>query len=158
MNCREFHDHMLDLAAGIPAAEAREHAAACSGCAAQLASWRQTMSLLDEWREPADVSPYFFTRLRARLREDEERQMPAAGWLNWFRKPGLALSMMLLMVLSIGLFQGGWHVDHASNNATAQVKVPYKPGTAVTDLQYLDKNHQLLADFDLLDNGQTNQN
>jgi hypothetical protein len=157
MNCREFHDHVLDLAAGTPVPEARAHATACSGCAAQLASLTETMSVLDEWQAPSDISPYFFTRLRARLREDEGRRTQAAGWLNWFRKPGLAISMMLLMVLSIGMFQGGWRVDHASNT-TAHLKVPFRPGTAVTDLQYLDKNHELLADFDLLDDVQPNQN
>jgi hypothetical protein len=29
--------------------------------------------------------------------------------------------------------------------------VALKPGTAVGDLQYLEKNHDLLADFELLD-------
>jgi anti-sigma factor RsiW len=145
MNCKEFHDQLLDLASGTAAPEAQAHAVACSACAAQLASLRQTMSLLDEWSAPADVSPYFMTRLRARVREEAE----PVGWLAWFRKPALAVAMTVLMVLSIGLFQGGWHSDNRAGKP--DVRAQLKPGTPVGDLQYLDRNHDLLADFEMLD-------
>ncbi len=145
MNCKQCHDHLLDLASGTEVSEARAHVAACSACATQLASLQRTMSLLDEWSAPADVSPFFMTRLQARVREEGSRE--AAGWLSWFRKPGLAVAMTLLMVLSIGLFQGGWQNEKKANEVHAQLK----PGTPVADLQYLDKNHEVLADFELLD-------
>ena len=30
----------------------------------------KTMALLDEWKAPEDTSPYFMTRLKARMREE----------------------------------------------------------------------------------------
>ena len=48
MNCNEFREHVVDLAASGTPSEARAHADACTGCAAELDSFRQTMSMLDE--------------------------------------------------------------------------------------------------------------
>jgi anti-sigma factor RsiW len=146
MTCNQIREHLLDLTVGEPGpGEVRDHLAACSSCAAQLASLRQTMALLDEWKAPADLSPYFMTRLRARVREEQARP---AGWLAWLRKPALAVTMMVLMVASISLFQGSRDVKDNGNN---RASVGLMPGTAVGDLQYLDRNHDLLADFDMLD-------
>lgn len=142
MNCKDFRDRLIDMAMTpeIPA-EARAHADACAGCAAELASFRKTMGLLDEWAAPADTGPYFMTRLRARMREEEA---PARGWLTWFRNPALAVAMMVIMVLSIGLMQLG-------SPSGAKEQVTAAKGTLVGDLQYLDKQHDLLADFEMLD-------
>lgn len=146
MNCKEFRDHLLDLAAADPRdAGLREHLRACGDCAAELASLRQTMALLDEWKAPQDTSPYFYTRLRARMRD----QAPATSWLEWLRKPALALTMAGLVVVSISLFQGGRDLNSASS--TEVTRIAARPGTAVGDLQDLDKNHDLLANFELLD-------
>ncbi len=142
MNCNEFREQIMDLVTAEGPSEARAHADACGNCAAELASMRQTMALLDEWTAPADTSPYFMTRLRARMHE--EQAAPARGWLGWFRNPALAVAMMLIMVLSIGLMRLG--TPSESNPPAVAAK-----GTPVGDLQYLDKNHDLLADLDMLD-------
>lgn len=153
MNCKEFHELVLDVATNGAPAEASAHADACAGCAAELNSLRQTMAVMDDWTAPADTSPYFMTRLRARMHEEEPA--PARGWLQWFRNPAVAVAMMLLMVLSVSLFRSG-NVDSNSSPAkdaqtlSAMAKV-VKPGSAVGDLVDLDKNHDLLTDFDLLD-------
>ena len=142
MTCKDFRDHLIDLATSHEGpAEARAHADACAGCAAELAAFRQTMAALDEWAAPADTSPYFMTRLRARLGEE---QAPARGWLSWFRNPALAVAMTVIMVLSIGLMRLG-------SPSEAKPPVIAAKGTPVGDLQYLDKNHDLLADFEMLD-------
>lgn len=142
MNCNEFRENLMDLVTSNEGpAEARAHADACGACAAELASFRQTMAMLDEWTAPADTSPYFMTRLRARMREEEA---PARGWLSWFRRPAFAVALMLLMVLSVTVYRTG-------TSHTQQQVVAATPGTAVGDLSNLDKNHDLLADFDLLD-------
>ncbi len=152
MKCHQFHESIIDLATADPGpGELQDHLRACTSCSAELKSLRETMSLLDEWQAPADTNPYFMTRLRARIREEEQAR-PAAGWLAWFRKPVLAVSMMVLMVISIGLFQGSWHVqDNRKNGGSENKTATLKPGTPVGDLQYLEKNHDLLADFDMLD-------
>src|SRR3954468_18907768 len=143
MTCNQFRDQLIDLATMQESpAEARVHADACAGCAAELASFRQTMAMMDEWAAPADVSPYFMTRLRARMNEE---QAPARAWLGWFRNPAVAVPMMLIIVVSIGLMRLGSPQDAAKSPVVAA------KGTPVGDLQYLDKNHDLLADFEMLD-------
>ena len=146
MTCNDFREQLMDLVTAAEApSEARAHADACGSCAAELASMRQTMTLLDEWAAPADTSPYFMTRLRARMREEQAE--PARGWLGWFRNPALAVAMMLIMVLSIGLLRLGSPSEPNEGNG----RVVAAKGTPVGDLQYLDKNHDVLADLDVLD-------
>lgn len=152
MNCKDMGDRLLDLASGTGAdAETEQHLQKCNACAEKLASLVQTMSLLDEWQTP-EPSPYFDTRLQARLREDAAKSAKS-GWLAWFRKPALALSLAGLMAvgatfvgLRIGQKPAPWNV---ANKSVVIVDAP--PGTAVADLQNLDKNHDLLANFDMLD-------
>lgn len=147
MNCKEMGDRLLDLASGIPGdAETAQHLQACDACAEKLASLAQTMSLLDEWQTP-EPRPYFDTRLHARLREEAAK--PAAGWLGWFRKPALALSMAGLMAIGVTLV--GLHAGNQTQQPNNVVFVDARPGSAIADLESLDKNHDLLANFDLLD-------
>jgi predicted anti-sigma-YlaC factor YlaD len=154
MTCKEIRELMPDLAAGLSAANpgVEEHVHSCSGCAGELEEFRKTMVLLDEWTAP-EPSPYFDTRLRARLREE----MAAApkGWMAWFRKPALAVSLAVLMVLSISLFRTDSDLHPGSKGQMAQMA---EPGTAVGDLQALDKNSEIYTDFDLLDDLQVQQN
>jgi predicted anti-sigma-YlaC factor YlaD len=148
MKCNEVCELMPDLAAGLDAVtpEVSKHIESCSGCAEKLNEFRQTMALLDEWQAP-EPSPYFDVRLRARLREESARQ--SSSWWQWVRKPALAVSLAVLMVMSITLFRtdAGWN-HPMSDGATATLA---EPGTAVGDLQALDRNHELYSDFELLD-------
>src|SRR5947209_9739769 len=100
MKCNEIRELMPDLAAGLNAvtAEMNIHLDSCAECAGKLEAFRQTMSLLDEWHAP-EPSPYFDIRLRARLREELQKQ--ASGFLQWW--PALAISFAVLMVASVTL-------------------------------------------------------
>ena len=141
MQCSEFRDHLFDVVAGEPVApEVKAHLAACPACESEISSMHKTMALLDEWKAPEDTSPYFMTRLKARMREEATRET-APGWLSWFRKPALAVSMAVLLVMSIALFQGGGK----SNNG------PKGTVSAVNDVQYLDKNSDVLQNLEMLD-------
>ena len=144
MDCKETGEQLLDVAAGEAAAPAlQQHLASCAACAGRLQGLRQTLTLLDEWQAP-EPSPYFDTRLHARLRE--EAAAPARGLLQWLRKPVLAAAMAVLMTAGLlSLYHSRPLVESAT------VAVPAEPGTAVGDLQELEKNHDLFANFDLLD-------
>lgn len=149
MKCNEIREMMPDLAAGMSAAmpEVTLHVESCAECAGKLEALRQTMALLDEWQAP-EPSPYFDVRLRARLRE--ETAVQTAGWMQWLRRPALAVALAVLMVASVTLLHFNNRITDVSGTtqgAMAQVQ----PGTAVGDLQALDKNHDLYADFDVLD-------
>jgi len=149
MNCNEIRERMPDVAAGFaqPTADEEKHFATCAACAEQLKAMRATMALLEEWQAP-EPSPYFDVRLQARLREEMAR--PRAGWLQWFRRPVLAAALTVLMGVGVGLLftRGGTPIVDGpiSDNFG-----PAEPGTAVSDLQALDKNHDLYSDFELLD-------
>jgi hypothetical protein len=148
MTCNEIRERMPDVAAGLsPAgAEENQHLASCSGCAGQLEEFRRTMALLDEWQAP-EPSPYFDVRLQARLREEIAK--PQVSWMQWFRRPALASALTLVMALGVGLFFMRGDGRYRPNDV-ASVEMA-TPGTAVSDLQSLEKNHDLYSDFDLLD-------
>jgi hypothetical protein len=158
MKCEEIREVMPDLASGLMEVtpEMGGHLAECGACAGKMEEFRQTMALLDEWKAP-EPSPYFDVRLQARLRE--EMAKPQAGWLTWFRRPVLAASLTVLMGIGVGLFfTKGGGVYNSGNNIVADSQVQAEPGTAVSDLQALEKNHDLYSDFDLLDDLEVQQN
>jgi predicted anti-sigma-YlaC factor YlaD len=138
MKCNEIRELLPDLAAGVTAAgtEVNEHLRGCAGCAETLAEFRNTMALLDEWQAP-EPSPYFDTRLKARLREESAKR--SVGWLAWFRRPVVAVSMAAVLVAGTTV---------VLERKGTQTPAPVAPGTAVSDLQVLDVNHDVLSDSD----------
>ena len=144
MTCKEAREYMLDAALENRSAGLREHLGACASCAQEFESMRQTMALLDQWEAP-EPSPYFDSRLRARLREaaDEPR-----SWFAWLRKPAIAFALAVLMVVSITIFRiGPDHSEIAKNGKQPVVTT----GTAVSDLQELERDGDMYANFDMLD-------
>jgi hypothetical protein len=140
---------MLDVAAGLSEAapEEKKHLAGCDACAGKLEEFRQSMALLDEWRAP-ESSPYFDVRLQARLRE--EMAKPETGLRHWFRRPVLAAALTLVLAVGVGsYFARGGRIYHTGGND--RIVQQLQPGTAVSDLQALDRNHELYSDFELLD-------
>jgi anti-sigma factor RsiW len=152
MKCQEIREKMPELAAGQNAAMpgVEQHLQSCAECGARLQEFRQMMALLDEWQAP-EPSPYFDVRLQARLREEMAKPQ-RLGWLQWLRKPALAVSLAVVMVMGITLFRGDGNSRRPLDAASIQ------PGTAVGDLQALDKNHDIYSDFDLLDDLEVQQN
>jgi anti-sigma-K factor RskA len=158
MNCHQIRELLPDIttSAGMGAAtpEVENHIASCAACAAHLREFQKTMALLDEWQAP-EPSPYFDTRFEARLREEMAR--PAAGWLGWLRRPAWAMSaagVVLAGALAVGIGIGGRSYIYVSETMATMppsLSVPVQPGTAVGDLQALQRNDELYADFDVLD-------
>src|SRR3954462_5630704 len=150
MKCEEIRGRMPDVAAGLSQLTTDEgnHLATCRACTGQLKAMGATMALLDEWQAP-EPSPYFDVRLQARLREEISKQQ--AGWLQWFRRPVLAAALTVVMGVGIGVFftRTGKYKNVTSARNAANIPTP--PGSAVSDLQTLDKNHEMYSDFELLD-------
>jgi hypothetical protein len=149
MKCEEIREMMPDLASGLVEVtpEVGGHLAGCGVCAGKLEEFQRTMALLDQWQAP-EPSPYFDVRLQARLRE--EMVKPHAGWAAWFRRPVLAAALTVLMAVGIGLFLQNDSGNKRANNVVA-INEATTPGTAVSDLQALEKNQDLYSNFDLLD-------
>ena len=161
MNCNQIRELLPDLAAGMDAGtmqpEVERHITSCSDCAAHLRDFQKTMALLDEWQAP-EPSPYFDTRLQARLSEERREEMarPATGWLNWFawlRRPAWAMSLAAVIFAGALVVGGRSYISQPETIATKppSLGLPVQPGTAVGDLQALDRNDDLYADFDVLD-------
>jgi len=108
------------------------------------------MALLDEWQAP-EPSSYFDVRLQARLREEIAK--PQASWLAWLRRPVLAAALTVLIGVGGGLFflENSGFYNSGGEMAEIGSQVQAEPGTAVSDLQALEKNHDLYSNFELLD-------
>ena len=145
MSCNELRDQLVNVACGTEAsAEVSKHVENCAACATTLNELRKTMALLDEWKAP-EPTPYFDVRFQARIRE--EQQKARASWLDWFRKPALGAAAALLVAAAVGLMQ-----THDAGLTPKPASIPqYVAGTASGDLQFLDKNSDVLQDFDALD-------
>ncbi len=144
MTCKEAREYLLDAAPENAAAGLDEHLRACASCAQERESMRQTMALLDEWEAP-EPSPYFDSRLRARVREAAAEPR---NWLGWLRKPAIAFALAVLMVVSIMIFRNA--PDHELATKTNPPNV-VQTGTAIGDLQELEHDGDMYANFDMLD-------
>lgn len=171
MKCEEVREQFVESVAsssGVKSPEATAHLASCGECSQALKSFESTMALLDEWRAP-EPSPYFQTRFRAKLAElkAEEAAHPAwSGFLGWLRRPAFGMPvwrpmaagvLALAMAVGIGLMQN--QKGQQGNMAVIQGQ----KGTAVSDLQILERNQDMFSDFDVLDdlpavNGAESQN
>ena len=145
MNCNQVKENLFDaMEPGTPEAT---HVQSCAQCAAEMKQLEETMALMDEWKVP-EPSTYFNTRLRARLAEVRREEAAPQGFWSWLRSPAL---LRPALVAAMGLaFVVGMNFYQPKPNDKANPVVAAK-GTAVADLQALDKNEDLYADFDLLD-------
>ena len=160
MNCNQIRELLPDIitSAGMDAAtmqpEVSDHIASCNDCATHLRDLQKTMALLDEWQAP-EPSPYFDTRLQARLREERSEEMarPHAGWLSWLLRPAWAMSLAAVIFAGALVVGNKSYISQTEAIATKppSLGLPVEPGTAVGDLQALDRNDDLYADFDVLD-------
>src|SRR5437763_998943 len=141
MNCNDVRENLIELLAPGPAdAAITAHVKECSACSQELDGLRKTMALLDEWEAP-EASPYFLTRLQAHVREakevKDERNYAAQGWLAWLRRPIMAVSLAAILA-------GGAVFYQLRLPPTIPGPVgPPPAGTAVGDLEALEKNHDL---------------
>ncbi|MGA3264768.1 MAG: hypothetical protein ABSC47_12075 [Terracidiphilus sp.] len=136
-------------------AKVRAHVDACEHCRAELKELRATMALLDTWEGP-EPSPYFMTRLDARLRE--QREAEPTGWFELLRarfvygpqthvRPLAAMALTVVLLIGGGAYLGITEWDQPANS----------PGQAVVhDLQTLDSNAQLLDQLETLSSSNEN--
>lgn len=141
--CKNVKENLMDaLAEEQMAPEVLAHLRECAACSAELDGLRKTMSLLDQWEVP-EPSPYFLTRVKAHARDEQQKDTAHAGPLAWFRRPVLAATFAAVLaaggvVLRLSVFQ-------SEAPATPQT------GTAVADIEQLDKNADVLVNTDLID-------
>jgi hypothetical protein len=152
-----MEDKLADMLLDPQAAPAKvqSHVAACDGCRARLEELKATMNVMDAWQAP-EPSPYFMTRLGARMRE--EREAAPSGWFagavaNLRARiaygSGLHVRPLAAMALSVMLLVGGG----AYLGVTDLMQPPQQPtqnAAVVHDLQTLDNNAQVLDQLEAL--------
>lgn len=149
--CTVIEPELADLLLAPESVPAKvtSHVAGCPSCARQLSELRATMALMDAWEAP-EPSPYFLTRLGARL--DEERQAEPAGWFERLRdrlaygsqfhaRPIAALALTVVLLVGGGSYLG--FTNWEQPKAPAQTAV-------VHDLQVLDNNDQILDQMETI--------
>lgn len=151
-SCRKMNAKLADLLLEPENAstEAREHVAECEDCRREVEELKAAMRLMDAWTAP-EPSPYFFTRLNARMREEREAQ--PAGWLSRMRSrftygPRVHARPLAAMALTVMLLVGGGTYLSLSN--LMQPPVQASNAAVVHDLQTLDNNAQVLDTLESL--------
>jgi hypothetical protein len=151
----ELANLLLDPAAAP--AKVRVHVEQCVSCQGELAELQATMALLDTWESP-EPSPYFLTRLDARMRE--ERQAEPEGWFARLRDrltfgPSMHVRPLAAMAMAVVLLVGGG--AYLGINDMDQTAATIGQPAVVHDLQTLDNNAQLLDQMEAMstapDNG-----
>ena len=155
-NCKMVDEKLADLlldAHAVPA-KVKAHVAECTDCQDELQKLQATMQLLDTWEAP-EPSPYFLTRLGAKMRE--ERQAAPAGWLargvariraTITYGPGLHVRPLAAMALTVMLLLGGG--TYLGVTDWMQPVQPTPLAATVHDPQVLDSNAQVLDQMESL--------
>jgi anti-sigma factor RsiW len=144
--CRSnMADLLLDSEYAATYAELSAHLTDCAGCRTELEELRATMAFLDEYAAP-EPSPYFDTRLHARLREVQAKS-PEGFFSRWKsfllfstgRKFQPAIAAALALVLVLGGGGTFWQMYDGHTNTSQHVPVA---SATVNDLTILDNNAQ----------------
>jgi hypothetical protein len=156
-NCGAMEEKLVDMLLdprSVPA-KVQDHVAKCGECRSKLSELQATMRLMDDWKAP-EPSPYFMTRLGARMRE--EREAAPAGWFaatiarlragiaygsGFHARPLAAMALSVMLLIGGGAYVGvnlmGSSDQHPTQNAAV-----------VHDLQTLDNNAQVLDQLEAL--------
>jgi hypothetical protein len=155
-NCAGMDEKLADLLLDPDAApaEVAAHVAECDKCHRELDELRATMGLLEGWEAP-EPSPYFMTRLGARL--SEERAAAPAGWFERLQArlllgPQMHVRPLAAMALTGVLVLGGGAYLGVTN--WEQPAVPQGQAAVVHDLQTLDSNAELLDQLESISNNE----
>jgi anti-sigma factor RsiW len=150
--CTAMETKLADMLLDPEAAPAKvkAHVAECDSCRKELEEMRATMAAMDAWSVP-EPSPYFMTRLGARMRE--EREAPPQSWLQRLRArfmygPPMHARPLAAMALTVMLLVGGGAYLGVTN--IEQPQPPDRDAAVVRDLQTLDSNAQVLDQLEAI--------
>lgn len=161
MTCEKIQPFLADMLFDPAGAsvDARQHLRDCASCESEWKELQKTIQLLDAWQVP-EPSPYFGTRLSARIRE--RREAGSATWLERLRmrllfgnnlnlRPVMAGGFAFLLIVT-----GGSYAGFESLNRT--VPPSQAVSATVKDLELLDSNAQTLQQLAAFDDPGLNGN
>ena len=154
--CEQIREQFLD---GL-SADAKAHLDECAECSRAWIAYEQTMKTLDAWTAP-EPSPYFQTRLRARLEEIKaEEAARAHGFLAVLRhqwmgipvwRPAAVVTLAIALVFGLNLADMTGVNGGSTNQTVANQSQQPVRGSAVGDLQVLESHQDAISDMDVLD-------
>jgi len=153
VTCGRMEAHLPDLLLDPQSVKpaVRQHFDGCAACRAEVAELRAAMGVLDTWTAP-EPSPYFHTRLQAKLRAAKEAQ-PEGFWESLRSRFLFSTNLQMRTVgaaafavlLAIGGGSALYVVQQDSQPAQVQASA------TVRDLQALDGNEQVFQQLSALD-------
>lgn len=106
MKCKTLHKKLIFFLDGdLPALQMKEiqnHLADCKTCAAFAEDLKKTLDSIEMEKKP-EISPYFYTRLKAKLENQAAEQSPAFGRIILARVLQPAIFSILLI---FGIYTG----------------------------------------------------
>ena len=130
MKCKTLHKKLIFFLEGdLPAKEMVQiqiHLAECNTCAAFAEDMKKTLGVLETEKSPV-VNPFFYTRLKAKLENQESEELQA------FRRPALVkvLQPVMFSILLIAGVYSGIRIGQPSpvkvysTNIFEQEAIPY---------------------------------
>ncbi|MDP2336831.1 MAG: zf-HC2 domain-containing protein [Bacteroidota bacterium] len=116
MDCKTIHKDLIFYLDNELPNERRiivqKHLDRCTECREFLALLQSEMQIFSDEKNP-EVSPFFYTRLSARLEERQEYQ-PQNQWVR------LVQPVIFMLILVIGIYGGLQLGSNASNSTTNQ--------------------------------------
>lgn len=106
MKCKTLHKKLIFFLDGeLPEKETQEiriHLNECADCAAFAEEMKKTLGIIQVEKSP-EVNPFFYTRLKARMENEEAREKQRVGFPIWERVLQPAFFSLLLLA---GIYTG----------------------------------------------------
>ena len=156
LKCRKIEAYLPDLLLDPEAVKpsVHDHLASCLDCQSELSALRATMSALDAWTAP-EPSPYFETRMQAKLRAAKEAE-PEGFWERMRARLLFSTNLHLrtagAAALAALLAIGGGSALYVSQLPANHPQMEAASAT-VQDLQALDGNAQVFQQLNAVDAG-----
>jgi anti-sigma factor RsiW len=150
--CKAFQDDFVAYLDGELAPEERatvsRHLAACPRCAAEIALFERTWSLL-EHHQPIEPSSDFLHRLVTSFAtSDAEPEAVRIAWLGvWLQRLAAAAAILVAFVAAQGLWR-----NLKAPDTPPQLVLSEEERAMIADLNVLaDENFQLVRDLELVE-------
>ncbi len=106
MKCKTIHKKLIFFLEGdLPEAEMQKikaHITGCADCEAFVREMKKTLAVV-QMETPAQVTPWFYTRLKARMEKQEEAERQHAGFSIWEK---VLQPVLFTIMLLAGVYTG----------------------------------------------------
>lgn len=128
MKCKDIHSKLIFfLEEELPAKEiqaVQKHLDNCRACALFAEDMRKTLSILETEKTP-EINPFFYTRVKAKLEKQEEKQVLAHRPVSARVLQPVAFSLILVLGIYWGIKFGASNAKQVTTLTVQQEVIPY---------------------------------